>query len=52
MSHDNFESNNIEDADFGAIVSVEPDEADKFGALEEHALTPEEAEESRLDDDA
>lgn len=52
MGNENLESDNIEDADIGAVVSVDPDEAEKLGATEEDALTPEEAEESKLDDEA
>lgn len=52
MGNIKFESDNIEDADFGAVVYVDPDEADKLGATEEDALTFEEAEESKLDDEA
>ena len=52
MGDENFESDNIEDADFGAVVSVDPDDADNLGAIEEDALTDDEAEASKLDDEA
>lgn len=52
MVDKNRESDNIEDADFGAVVSVDPDEADNLGAIEDDALTDDEAEASTLDHEA
>ncbi len=49
MNKELLESDNIEDADL-VEVSVDPEEAEKLGALEETALTEEEAKASQSDD--
>ncbi len=52
MSTIKHQSENIEDADHGAEVSVDPNEAEDLGAVEDNALTEEEAAESRFDEEA
>lgn len=38
-------------ASAGAVVAVDPDDADAMAAFQDNALSPEEALESRFDDD-
>lgn len=52
MNREKFESEDMDDAVFGQEITIDPEEADQMGAFEEDALSQDDAEESRFDDES